>query len=73
MLPAVVSPRLLTRNKPIVDMAPVLRRDICRLNAERFYGVNRQKYTLYFWPAAHPQQNFSAVAESTPVCALPIW
>jgi hypothetical protein len=62
MLLAVVRPRLLARGKPIVYMAPVIRRELRRFHAERFHRVDCLECPLHLGPAVEAQQNFATRA-----------
>jgi len=60
MLPAIVWSLLLSREKTIVKMAPVVRCGVGWFNAERFNGINRLKDALHLRPAADAQEDLAA-------------
>src|SRR5258708_2221111 len=48
------------RRQPVVDVPPVVRRDLGRIDAQRLDGINRLQHAFDLWPAVHPQQTLPA-------------
>jgi hypothetical protein len=55
-----IDARRLTRRDPVVDMAPVILRDVCGIYAERVDGVGCLQHLLDLWPAGQVQKTFSS-------------
>ena len=64
MLIATVGPRVLAAEKAVVDVLPVGRRDIRRLNAALLDGINQPEHTLHTRPTCQPQQDLAARAHT---------
>src|SRR5690606_5771215 len=47
----------------VVDVPPMLRRGVGRIEAERIHGVDSDKRTLHLRPAVEAQQDFAAGAD----------
>ena len=60
MLVAAIGTRLVSGAEAIVDVPPVIRRGVGRIDAERLDGVDRREHTLDLGPAADAQQNLAA-------------
>ena len=60
MLVAAIGTRLVSGAEAIVDMPPVIRRGVGRIDAERLDGVDRREHTLDLGPAADAQQDLAA-------------
>ena len=60
VLRARIGPRLMPDGQAAVDMAPMVRRDVARIDADRFHGVDRLKHALNLRPAIDAQQDFAA-------------
>jgi hypothetical protein len=55
-----VDPRYLTHHDPVVDMMPIVLRDVCGIDAERVDGVGRLQHLLDSWPAGQVQKTLSS-------------
>ena len=51
------------RRQPVVNVPPVVRRDVGRIDAQRLDGVDRLQHALHLWPAVYPQQTLPAGAD----------
>lgn len=60
MLVAAIGARLSACTQPVVDVPPVVRRYLCRLDAERFDGIDAVKHALDHRPAVELEQQFTA-------------
>src|SRR5579883_2306045 len=60
MLVAAIGTRLVPDAEAVVDMPPVIGRDVGRIDAKGLDGVDRREHALNLWPAAHPQQDLAA-------------
>ena len=56
-----VRPRLVADGQAVVQMPPVIRRDVGWIDAERFDGVDCQQHALDLRPAGQAQEDFAAV------------
>src|SRR5712692_4165557 len=48
------------RRQPVVDVPPVIRRAIGRIDAQRLDGIDRPQHAFDLWPAVYPQQTLPA-------------
>src|SRR5712692_11801210 len=48
------------RRQPVVDVPPVVRCDIGRIDAQRLDGIDRLQRAFDLWPAVYPQQTLPA-------------
>jgi hypothetical protein len=62
MMVSAVGARALPSRNPVMEMAPVGRRHILRLDAERFDRVDRFQHTLDLGPTGNPEQDLAARA-----------
>ena len=54
--------RRLVDGQSVVDVLPVVRRNIGRIDAERLDGVNGMQHTLDLGPTVHAQEDVAAGA-----------
>src|SRR5579875_1187924 len=62
MLLARVGAWLVADGETVMKVPPVFRRDVGRIDVERFDGVDRLQHPLDLRPAIHPQQDFATGA-----------
>src|SRR3546814_5014730 len=55
--------RFQTGDQAVVDVPPVIRRGVGRIEAERFHGVDGGKRPLHLRPAIEAQQDVAAGAD----------
>ena len=60
MLLARIGTRFMAGGEAIVDVTPMIRRDLGRIDAERFDGVDKLQHPLNGRPAVDTQQDFTA-------------
>ncbi len=60
MLLGRVAARLLAGSETIVNVPPMMRRDLGRIDANRFDGVDDLQNAFNLRPAVHPQQDVAA-------------
>ena len=63
MLVAAIGARLISGAEAIVDVPPVIRRRVCRIDAERFDPVDGGEHSLDLGPAADAQQDLATGAD----------
>jgi hypothetical protein len=58
-----VRPRLLTGGQSIVNMAPMVRRCVDRIDPDSVDLIDRAQDTADVWPTDHSEQDFAAGAD----------
>ena len=51
------------RRQPVVDVPPVVRRNVSRIDAQRLDGIDRLQHAFDLRPAVYPQQTLPAGAD----------